>query len=233
MNELTIQMQQIMHPRAVLVAYECETAGYSIPRSYLELRPVNEKGRMGAGIPVTYEFMNSLVESYTESMSGIPHGRIPGNMLLCDSRKGRERYIWYNPPQKRKMYFQDGLHITNGTFNVPGVIYVVERECMDIHAFKGTIPEERTELYLAPFFNVTGADVCLGSSSLKKPQDMDFLKFQEYWEKRFWMSEFSHLGGGRNPTRSNLVSVTEHVRNNPFDYSELQQSGKKLKDILT
>lgn len=140
MNELTKQMQQIMHPRAVLVAYECETTDYSTPRSYLELRPVNEKGRMGAGIPVTYEFMNSLVESYTESMSGIPHGRIPGNMLLCDPRKGRERYIWYNPPQKRKMYFQDGLHITDGTFNVPGVIYVVERECMDIHAFKGAIP---------------------------------------------------------------------------------------------
>lgn len=117
MNELTKQMQQIMHPRAVLVAYECETTGYSTPRSYLELRPVNEKGRMGAGIPVTYEFMNSLVESYTESMSGIPHGRIPGNMLLCDSRKGRERYIWYNPPQKRKMYFQDGLHITDGTLS--------------------------------------------------------------------------------------------------------------------
>ena len=116
--KLTKQMQQIMHPRAVLVAYECETTDYSTPRSYLELRPVNEKGRMGAGIPVTYEFMNSLVESYTESMSGIPHGRIPGNMLLCDSRKGRERYIWYNPPQKRKMYFQDGLHITDGTFNV-------------------------------------------------------------------------------------------------------------------
>ena len=154
MNELTKQMQQIMHPRAVLVAYECETTDYSTPRSYLELRPVNEKGRMGAGIPVTYEFMNSLVESYTESMSGIPHGRIPGNMLLCDPRKGRERYIWYNPPQKRKMYFQDGLHITDGTFNVPGIIYVVERECMDIHAFKGAIPEERTELYLAPFFNV-------------------------------------------------------------------------------
>ena len=61
---------------------------------------------------------------------------------------------------------------------------------------------------------------------------MDFHEFQEYWEKRFWMSEFSHLGGNRNPTRSNLVSVTEHARNNPFDYSELQQSGKKLKDIL-
>jgi len=94
MNELTIQMQQIMHPRAVLVAYECETVGYSIPRSYLELRPVNEKGRMGAGIPVTYEFMNSLVESYTESMSGIPHGRIPGNMLPYPNNTG----IFYNLP---------------------------------------------------------------------------------------------------------------------------------------
>ena len=31
MNELTKQMQQIMHPRAVLVAYECETTDYSTP----------------------------------------------------------------------------------------------------------------------------------------------------------------------------------------------------------
>ena len=67
MNELTIQMQQIMHPRAVLVAYECETAGYSIPRSYLELRPVNEKGRMGAGIPVTYV---SEITGFPEIMDG-------------------------------------------------------------------------------------------------------------------------------------------------------------------
>ena len=221
-----------MYPKAALIAYECETTDYSTPRSYLELRPVNEKGRMGAGIPVTYEFMNSLVESYTESMSGIPHGRIPGNMLLCDPRKGREKYIWYNPPQKRKMYFQSCLHITDGTFNVPGIIYVVEQESMDVHAFKGTVPQEQTELYLAPFFNVTGADVCLGNSSLEKPLDTDFSGFQEYWEKRFWLSEFSHLGGSRNPTRSNLVSVTEKARENPFDYSELKPSGKKLKDIL-
>ena len=97
------------------------------------------------------------------------------------------------------MYFQDGLHITNGTFNVPGVIYVVERECMDIHAFKGTIPEERTELYLAPFFNVTGADVCLGNSSLKKPQDMDFHEFQEYWEKAFLDERVLTFGRRQEP----------------------------------
>lgn len=99
-------------------------------------------------------------------------------MLLCDSRKGRERYIWYNPPQKRKMYFQDGLHITDGTFNVPGVIYVVERECMDIHAFKGAIPEERTELYLAPFFNVAGANVCRAAHRQRNRRTWIFWNFR-------------------------------------------------------
>ena len=196
MNEMTKQIQQIMYPKAALIAYECETADFSRPQNYLELRPINERGRMGAGIPVTYEFMNSLTESYTEGMNGTPHGRIPPNMLLCDPRKGHEKYIWYNPPQKRKMYFQSCLHITDGTFNV------------------------------------TGADVCLGNSALEKPLDTDFSGFQEYWEKRFWLSEFSHLGGSRNPTRSNLVSVTEKARENPFDYSDLKPSGKKLKDIL-
>ncbi|WP_455674435.1 prokaryotic E2 ligase family D protein [Phocaeicola sp.] len=232
MNELTNQIRQIMVPKAALIAYECRNNNYSCSQNYLELHPINEKGRMGAGIPVTYDFMNSLVESYTESMNGIPHGRVPSNMLWCDTRKGHERYVWYNPPQKRKMYFKESLNIPDGSFNVPGVIYVVERGHMNIHAFKGKAPEEKTELYLAPFFNVTDSSVCLGNSSLEKPQDMDFHGLQEYWEKRFWLSEFSHLGGSRNPTRNNLVSVTEQARNHPFDYSELQSSGLQLKDIL-
>lgn len=232
MNELTNQIRQIMVPKAALIAYEYESGNYSRSQNYLELRPINEKGRMGAGIPVTYKFMNSLVESYTESMNGIPHGHIPPNMLWCDTRKGHERYIWYNPPQARKMYFLESLNIQEGTFNVPGVIYVVKYESLNIHAFKGKVPGNKTELYLAPFFNVTGSSVCLGSSSLEKPQEMDFHGLQEYWEKRFWLSEFSHLGGSRNPTRSNLVSVTEQARNHQFDYSELQSSGLQLKDIL-
>ncbi|MEQ2964724.1 PRTRC system protein B, partial [Bacteroides xylanisolvens] len=55
MNEMTKRIQQIMYPKAALIAYECETADFSHPQNYLELRPINERGRMGAGIPVTYE----------------------------------------------------------------------------------------------------------------------------------------------------------------------------------
>ncbi|KAB3958605.1 PRTRC system protein B, partial [Bacteroides uniformis] len=64
------------------------------------------------------------------------------------------------------------------------------------------------------------------------PEDMTFSKLLEYWEKRFWLSEFSHLGGSRNPTGSNLVSVTEKARANPFDENELKPMNKQLKDLL-
>ena len=194
MNELTQNIQKMMVPKAAIIAYKYEDRRNSDTRYFIELRPIGKSGQMGAGIPVTYEFMNTLLESYTEEMSGIPAGRVPDNMLACNPRKGQEEYIWYNPPGKR--------------------------------------PVETTPLFRAPFFNVTGSSVCLGSCSLEKPQNPTFLSLLEYWEKRFWLTEFSHLGGNVNPTVSNLVIVTENIRNNPFDMNELTPMNKKLKDIL-
>ena len=153
-------------------------------------------------------------------------------MLWCDTRKGHERYIWYNPPGKRQMFFSERLNIPDGTFHVPGVIYRASGDRLEIFAYKGEAPAEDSPLFLAPFFNVTGSSVCLGNASLTPPENMTFSKLLEHWEKRFWLSEFSHLGGSRNPTESNLVSVTEKARTNPFDYNELKPMDRQLKDLL-
>ncbi len=84
-----------------------------------------------------------------------------------------------------------------------------------------------------PLFNVTGANVCLGSAAIEKPKDLTYSRLLEYWEKKFWLTEFSHLGGGGNPTKSNLVLVTKAVRNEPFNFDELKPIDKmKLKDLL-
>lgn len=92
---------------------------------------------------------------------------------------------------------------------------------------------QKTARFSLPrFFKVTGSSVCLGNASLTPPENMTFSKLLEHWEKRFWLSEFSHLGGSRNPTESNLVSVTEKARTNPFDYNELKPMDKQLKDLL-
>lgn len=233
MNELTKKLHEIMIPKAALIAYEYQENNYTNSRTYLELRPIDEAGKMGAGIPVTYEFINSLAESYSDERQSVPHGKLPPNMLWCDTRRGNEKYIWYNPPGKRQMFFSANLNIPDGIFHVPGVIYIVENEKLIVFSYKGEKPDEKTPLFLAPFFNVTNGHVCLGSSALEKPEKMSFVALQEYWEKRFWLSEFSHLGGRNNPTYSNLVAVTEQAREQPFNNDELKPLDKQLKDILS
>ena len=84
MNELTQNIQKMMVPKAAIIAYKYEDRRNSDTRYFIELRPIGKSGQMGAGIPVTYEFMNTLLESYTEEMSGIPAGRVPDNMLACN-----------------------------------------------------------------------------------------------------------------------------------------------------
>lgn len=63
MNELTNKLQQLMVPKAALIAYEYRENRYGNGMHYLELHPINDRGRMEAAMPVTYEFMDSLMES--------------------------------------------------------------------------------------------------------------------------------------------------------------------------
>ena len=104
-NKLTKQINTMLQPRAALIAYS--TNGDD--RYFLELRSIDNEGTMSEGFPVTVEFMNELVKGYSERHSSTPHGRVPSNMLWSDTRKGNEKYIWYNPPQKRMMFIRSSL----------------------------------------------------------------------------------------------------------------------------
>ena len=207
-NELTNTIHTTLCPRAVLIAYT-----YAQDKKYfLEQRSIDARGRMGEGHPVTVEFMNELVRNYSETYSGTPYGRLPSNLLYADTRKGSEKYIWYNPPKKRMMYFVENLGIENAQYN---------------------LPDMETALYAAPLFNVTGSSVCIGSARIEKPRDLTYANLLEYWEKKFWLTEFTHLGGNGNPTKSNLVLVTKAARDRDFNLDELKPlNNMKLKDIL-
>lgn len=230
MNELTQKIKTVFTPKAALIAYEY---GRNYNKEYyLELHPINEKGKMGAGIPVTREFMNEIASSYSDTTSQMPHGILPENLLYADTRKGQEKYIWFNPPGKRQMFFHKELNMKDGEYNLPGLIYIVSEGKLCMYAFKGKKPGENTELFLAPFFNASSTYVCLGSSNLEKPQSPSFKELLEYWEKRFWLSEFSHLSSEGNPTEHNLVRVLENAAKAPFDLNELKPIKRKLKEIL-
>lgn len=228
MNKITTQITAMMQPKAALIAYE-----NSQEKSYfLELRTIDDNGKMSGGMPVTYDFMNSIAENFSQVHNGTPYGILPKNLLYADTRKGHEKYIWHNPPQRRMMYFKQLLNVENAEYNLPGVVYVVTGQRMEIYAYKGDKSEETTELFAAPFFNVSGASVCLGSAKLNKPTNPTYSDLLDYWEKRFWLTEFSHLGSGGNPTKSNLVLVTKAAHDAPFNLDALKPLNKTLKTIL-
>ena len=195
---------------------------------YIETHRIRN-GRMGAGAPVSKQCISDIASSFSCELSLTPHGRIPENLLFADNRLGHQKYIWHNPPRKRYMYFAKQLSIPNGEYHVPGIIFVASNEKLNVYAFKEDKPEEK--LFKAPFFNTTDGSVCLGSSKIEYPLNPSYTDILNYWEKMFWLTEFTHLGGSHNPTKNNLVNVTKQSKER-FDYEELIEMKLTLKNLL-
>lgn len=230
-NKVTRNLTDLLYPAAALIAYK--NMGEDRNSFFLELRTIDDNGNFCEGQPVSFEFMNELLKGYSESHSTTPYGLLPDNLLFSDCRKGSERYVWYNPPCRRMMFFKENLGIESAEYNIPGVIYDAGEHGMNIYAYIDSVVGPAMPLYAAPFFNVSGAKVCLGNAKIDKPKDLTYLNLLEYWEKKFWLTEFSHLGGRGNPTKSNLVLVTKAAMNEPFNFDELKPINKlKLKDLL-
>ena len=233
MNRLNDILEQQQVPQMTLVVYKNNSTG-SI---YIESHRIDKQGRMLAGRPLTLSCITELVEAFAVEQGNTPHGKIPENMLYSNTRKGRERYLWYNPPCKRMMFFTENLNIENREYHLPGIIYDTHGEHLDVYAFKEEKPESESRLYKAPLFNVTGEKVCLGNAKINFPDNPTFGDYIMYWEKKFWQTEFSHLGGSVNPTKNNLVTVTKNMTGS-FDYNELIPLKNKrkiltLKDLLS
>ena len=230
MNKLTEEIKSLYRPKAALIAYQGENTTNN--QYFLELRPIDDNGVMGESIPVTYDFMNDIAANYSEAHNGIPSGVLPDNLLFADTRKGSEKYIWSNPARKRMMFFVASLGMENAEYNVPGIIYIVKDSKLSIYAYKDIELTDKTELFAAPFFNTSKTSVCIGFEKLQKPTNPTFTELLDYWEKKFWMTEFSHLSADGNPTKSNLILVTKAAKNEKFNLNELKPINKKLKDIL-
>ncbi|MDR2891304.1 MAG: prokaryotic E2 ligase family D protein [Alistipes sp.] len=229
-NILTQELLAMLVPKVALIAYENQTDHGD--KYFLEMRTIGEGGTMGTGVPVTYEFLREISETYAGKNTTTPSGAIPTGLLYADTRKGSEKYVWWNPPRKRMMYFAETLGVPDGEYHVPGVIYEAGEGRLNIYAFTDEVPTAGTVLYSGPFFNTTGGSVCLGSSSLKRPSSPTWAQMMAFWEDKFWCTTFTHLGGGGNPTCNNLVLVTRAAADRPFDTAELKPSGKTLKDLL-
>jgi len=230
MNRITKHTTRVMRPEAALIVYSCENE-YPQKEYFLEFRNIGKDGLMEAGKPVSQKFIHSLVENFSTESSSVLYGKIPQRMMYVHSRKGK--YVWHTSPCRKYLYFTTNLNIPNGEYCIPGLVWMVDGESLYLFAYKAKRLTPNTQLFSAPFFNVTAKDgsVCLGNAKLKPPQNLIFLNFMQYWEDKFFLSEFAHVLGG-NPTKTNLVLVTLNSTQS-FDNSELLPIKKlKIKDLM-
>lgn len=224
-NELTKELLAELSPEMAIIVYKCEH------KYYLERRDI-VNGKMASGIPLTEKCLTDIFDTISSEDSDMLHGLIPDNLLYADGRCGREKYVWYNKPEKRSLFFNKEAGIPDGQMWVPGLIYVASAASLSVFAFKGNKP--KSNLFKAPFFNVyNDGRVCLGSAKVDNPSELTYESVILYWEKMFWASEFVHLLGS-NPVKNNLSTITKACieTGNHFPEEELLSVNIKLKDLL-
>jgi PRTRC genetic system protein B len=141
---------------------------------------------LGAGKPLTREALEVICKAVLPTMIGnltFLNGRILGSSGTIHGPD-----IWWAPPAVRPMFFTGQIKISNRIAPWPGLVFVTQNEDLSaLFAVKGDVrPTLETELYVAPFFNMTGYDLCLGSARHPAKNNS-----YDEWEAAVYTSAFS------------------------------------------
>lgn len=234
--ELTKRIKEAFVPSSALIVYNLsnEIQGYtSQPDYYMETRLIRKDGTLAEGKPVSKKFISALVKYFKAENEVTPHGSIPENMLWADSRMGHERYVWWNPPRKRPMFFEKHIKMPDGDYNMPGIVYVAEGNNLRVFCFKGKKPQMKAPLLLGPFYNYyENGSVCLGSARKEWPKDITWQAILDHFETVFWASINSH--SITNPMKPGYVLNNElkKAASEPFDTTTLRIACNSLGNLL-
>ena len=230
-NELSNQYV----PVVALIAYKNRQHNF-----YLETRTIDDEGNLLEATPVSKKFIQDLVKQFTpkdkkDSTNQYPHGIIPNNLLLANTAPGNETLVWWDPPQKKMMYFKKSTGMENGEYYVPGTVYVVKNSSLKVFVFSGKKPTKKTRLLSAPYYNTTpeSGSVCLGNAKTEVPTDRTWQNIIDYWEKLFWCSENSHTMS-TSPTKNGYILTNEIKASaqKPFNTNCLKKSIYTLEQLI-
>lgn len=226
MNAMTADIMKELIPTMAIIVYNNDNS------YYLERRDI-VNGSMAAGIPLSEDCLDGIINEISTTDYRSSYGIIPKELLYVDFRTGSEKYVWYRKPEKRRLYFGKEVGIAEGEMTVPGLVYVVtNNSTLSVYAYKGKEPKNK--LYNAPFFNIyDDGNVCLGSAKSESPDAYTFDNIMKYWEHLFWESEFMHILGN-NPIKGNLASITKKCIKEQSSFPEdvLVESSVKLKNLF-
>ncbi len=237
MEDITQQLGKNYYPYSALVFYKSDE---SYNNFYVEHFDMDSNGTPINAHPLTIQEGKKLsqmlnIDEEQKNACFIPNGLLPTNVLYLNPTDNGQ-VIWYNKPQKQKVYFIESLGISNGTAYMPTLIFKATKTELSVYALKSNRrPSMNTKLYYAPFFNVyESGKICMGSVDIKVSKAQSLEEFISLWEDHFFNSYFAHLLGNYNPIKSNIVEFwKQHINTEkPFDTKELKRNNRTLKDII-
>lgn len=163
-----------------------------------------------------------------------PKGLMPPNVLSINSSTSGYA-IWHTPPQAVKLLFIESLGIPSGIIRIPAMVWKAGKNGIQVFAVVETAVNENTPLCHAPFFNVyADGRVCMGNVKIGIPKDCGLEQFMELWQSYFFNSYFSHLFGGHQPVKGNIVQLWKRLAKTgePFPTDVLIPNKFHLKNLL-
>jgi PRTRC genetic system protein B len=206
---------------------------------YVESYDMDERGCPINGHPLTNKESNKLAKALQvneKKSQGFltPKGLIPSNVLHLNSGAGGY-VIWHTQPQAVKLLFTENLRIPSGMASVPALIWKAGKSSLQIFAVDTLAFEETTPLYYAPFFNLyNDGRVCMGNVRIRIPNDCGLEQFMKLWQDYFFNSYFSHLIGGHEPIKTNIVQLWQQLATTaePFPTEVLNPTKYQLKNLI-
>jgi len=242
MNERTELLGKECKPVLNIVVY-CSDKERGQPDYYLESHQISPEGKIMEGKPLLQSTIAEMVELFYDDRKDRSQisGAIPENLLsYLPLPGGNFKLVWYRPAETRYIHFAQSLRLQSGKASIPPMIYEVSKNTLSVFALKiDAWPTEKTKLFRSPFHNVgDNGTVCLGNAKVKKPLEKTFANVIKYWEDLFWLSEFSHLNGASNPTKSDLGKLWARIVKSKCRLkwsalsAELKETKKSIKILL-
>ncbi|QJD96271.1 PRTRC system protein B [Mucilaginibacter robiniae] len=206
---------------------------------YIESYDMDDKGCPINGHPLSVRESNSLAKALQageKKAQGFltPKDLMPPNVLHLNS--GADGYvIWHTPPQPVKLLFTENLGIPSAMAHIPALVWKAGKGSLQLFAVYAAEFEETTPLFYAPFFNIyPDGRVCMGNVRIRIPNDCGLERFMERWQEYFFNSYFSHLIGGHEPIKGNIVQLWQQLTANaePFPTEVLNPTPYQLKNLL-
>lgn len=208
-------------PRKILVMYD----------GYTEVRGVDGAGNLLAGKGLDRQSAETLVRELVleNAAATLLNSFVPSSVFYIKTSLIAHTYYFKTDGRTQIMLYSDRLaSLQSGCYAIPNLIWRVHEGNLHLFAYKEWKDEE-TELFYAPFANISNHKVCTGVTIPNRFNTL--IEMVSEVQRLFWDTYFTHATNS-HVTKGNFASAWNRQKDKKkFDYTILQPAKQKLKDI--